>query len=402
MTTETPDREGRSAAHTEDAGAGSSTSPDPGTTRPKPRRWRRIGAAVGFLVLVGAGIAGYWYLFLKGIVSSDDARIAGVLVDVSPQIGGNITEVHVQEGDSVHADQVLFALDKTALRANLQRANALVAAAEARLQAAQAENDKALHGPRAAEIRVALAAKESADEAAQLAESEWNRAKRLNEQNIVTGADEQRARTGWNRAKLAQQEANDQVRLLRQGTRVEDIAASRARVAGAEADLTSAQAAVEQAQINLDYADVTAPFDGVVVRRWRDPGTTVAPGTPVVTLLDPSTLHVEANIEENHLGEIAVGDRVRISIDAYPDVELHGRVTTILRATNDQFSLIPSEGVSGTYIKVTQRIPVRISLERPPSGVELSPGLSVVVDVIVGSGGSDPPSEAAAAASSHE
>jgi len=103
-------------------------------------------------------------------------------------------------------------------------------------------------------------------------------------------------------------------------------------------------------------------------------------------VMDPSTLHVAANIKEKALDKIAVGDEVIISIDAYPGVRLTGRVTSILRATNSQFSLIPAEGVSGTYIKVAQRVPLRIAVEVPPD-LEVGPGLSVEVRIRVSRGG---------------
>ena len=104
------------------------------------------------------------------------------------------------------------------------------------------------------------------------------------------------------------------------------------------------------------------------------------PGQPVVSLFDPKSLRVDANIEEKYLHEIAVGDEVDIKVDAYPDLALKGRVTEILRATNSEFSLIPAEGVSGTFIKVTQRIPLRIAVVSAPD-VPLGPGLSAEVKI---------------------
>ena len=101
---------------------------------------------------------------------------------------------------------------------------------------------------------------------------------------------------------------------------------------------------------------------------------------PVVSLFDPATLRVDANIEEKYLHEVAVGDAADISVDAYPALRLHGRVTEILRAANSQFSLIPAEGVSGTFIKVTQRVPLRLAVAAP-ADLAIGPGLSVEVRI---------------------
>jgi membrane fusion protein (multidrug efflux system) len=147
---------------------------------------------------------------------------------------------------------------------------------------------------------------------------------------------------------------------------------------------------VTQARVNVDQYEVHAPFTGIVARKWREVGATVAAGTPVLTLLDPATLHVAANIDEKDLDEIRVGDPVDISVDAFPSVPLHGKIDTVLRATNSRFGLVPAEGVSGTFIKVAQRMPLRIALDPPPKGLELSPGLSVEVRILVDRRGPTP------------
>jgi len=137
---------------------------------------------------------------------------------------------------------------------------------------------------------------------------------------------------------------------------------------------------VKQASVSLELADVVAPFDGVVVQRWYDPGSSIPAGQPVITLMNPATLHVSANLDENDLHEVAIGDSVDISVDAFPNLHLTGHVQKILRATNSQFSLIPSQGVSGTFIKVAQRVGIRIALDNGPDE-PLGPGMSVEVRI---------------------
>jgi membrane fusion protein (multidrug efflux system) len=110
----------------------------------------------------------------------------------------------------------------------------------------------------------------------------------------------------------------------------------------------------------------------------------------VLTLLDPATLRVAANIEEKDLARVRVGDWVDVSVDAFPNAPLHGKIETVLRATNSRFGLVPAEGVSGTFIKVAQRMPLRIALDPPPKGLKLSPGLSVEVRILVDHRGPTP------------
>ncbi len=172
--------------------------------------------------------------------------------------------------------------------------------------------------------------------------------------------------------------------MLREGSRVEDIAAAKADLELAKSRVVEATAAVEDARADLAHCFVKAPFDGWVVRRWLDPGAITPPGQPVVTVFDPSTLRVDANIEEKYLHQVHIGDEADITVDAFPQLKLKGRVTEILRATNSQFSLIPAEGVSGTFIKVTQRVPLRIAVSAPAE-LPLGPGLSVAVKIRVGS-----------------
>ncbi len=308
--------------------------------------------------------AGYWYFFMRGIVFSDDARFDGQLVDLAPAISGLLTEVRAAEGDKVTKGETLFVLDKSMLSAAL----------------AQAQYDKAVHGPRPEEVKVARAEMAKLAASLRLAAADLARSRSLYEKKNLPKSDLDQAQTKWETAKFAFEESFGQLRLLLEGTRPEDIAAAKANLELAQARLAGAVAATRRAKANLGYAEGKAPFDGMVVRRWLDPGAMATAAQPVLTVFDPRTLRVAANIDEKDLGHIAVGERVDISIDAYPGVHLTGRVKEILRATNSQFGLIPAEGSGGTFIKVSQRVPVRINLDHLPE-LLLGPGLSVEVRI---------------------
>jgi len=344
------------------------------------RGGRRILLVIFFLILLAAGATVYWHLFLRGIVFSDDARLDGDLLDLSPKISGTLTHVFVNEGDYVDKGKSVFLLDKRALEAALAESMAQLDSAKAKLAVAQAEYQKGLNGPRPQEIRIAEEAEKRAELEWRHARREWERVKDMKDGQIMTESARAKLRMIYETAEHTYGEAKTRLALLREGTRKEDLAVAQANVQLRKADLAAAEAAVRQAQVNLDHTEVHAPFAGVVVRRWRNPGEIVPEGRPIVTILDPNSLHVAANVEEKYLSRISVGDSVDISVDAYPNLTLTGRLEKILRATNSQFGLIPSDGASGTFIKVAQRVPVRIRVESHPD-LPLGPGLSVEIRI---------------------
>lgn len=348
-----------------------------------PRRGRRrIALAVLLLFSLGAIAGGYWYFFLRGVVFTDDARLSGQLLDLAPQIGGQLATVNFDTGQAVRQGQVVFALDKESFEEAARRAETAVVASRAALQMAQAQHLKGVHGPRAEEISIAETNFENAQEQERLATAEWDRIKNLARGMVVSESARDKAETAWQSARQAKAVAQKQLQLLKEGTRAEDLATAKANVDLQQAQLGTAEAALNQARINLEYTEVHAPFDGIVVRRWLDPGAILSAGRPVLTLLNPATLHVDANIEEKNLFRVAVGDAAEVSIDAYPNLTLKGRLSKILRATNSQFSLIPSEAASGTFIKVAQRVPIEVELISLPKDLPIGPGLSVEVRIL--------------------
>lgn len=340
----------------------------------------RITIAISFLLIIALAMAGYWFYFMRGIVFSDDARFDGDLLDIAPRINGILTEVRVAKGDRVKVGQVLFVLDKKDLAEALCRAEAEAAFARADLQMAEVKYVKTINGSRPEEIRMAQANEKKAAAALELATDEYQRFKALYAQNVIPTSKIDRAKAEYEASRRAHEEAVNHLDLLKNGARQEDVDAAKANAEMKKARLAVAEAGVRQARINLNYSEIIAPCDGVVVQKWASPGVIVPMGKPVLTIFNPSTLHITANIEEKNLGKIAVGNPVDISVDAYPALKLKGRVEKIMSTANSEFSLIPAEGISGTYIKVAQRVPVRIAADIP-ADINIGPGLSVEVSI---------------------
>ncbi len=363
---------------------------------PRRRKVRRIITGLVVLVILAVASLGYWMLFVRGKVTTDDARFSGRMVDVSPQVPGQIEKILVKEGDRVKKGQLLFTLDKSSLEAHVAEAKAAVATASVGVDLARDQMEKAVHGPRKAEIAASRATEQRLAAQLDLAKSNWERSQNLFSQNASTKAVLDRSRAEYDSAKASHQQALQGLRLLEQGTRSEDIDAAHTAVKIAEAKVEQARASLDAALVAVGHASVAAPFDGVVVRRWLEPGSATAPGRSVLTVFDPSTLRVDANIEEKNLHDVKVGDKVDIDVDAYPDLHLEGEVSQILQATNSEFSLIPAEGVSGTFIKVAQRIPLRVKLLNPPKDLLVGPGLSVELTIHIGSAAASKPTAAMA------
>ena len=350
------------------------------------RRGKNILVGLGVLALIAVGCAGYWYFFMRGIVYTDDARFAGHLVDLAPEINGRLSAVLVREGMPAKRGQDMFLLDPATPQTALMQAEALLKSAQAGLAAAEARQDKAVNGSRPEEIRAGEATVKRLENETALAKLELDRLEELRKQNAVAQDRLDRARTTYESARQQGENAAQNLALLREGSRKEDIAAAQADVELARSKAAEATAAMDKAQQDLERCRVKSPFDGWVVRRWLDPGAMLAPGQPVISLFDPATLRVDANIEEKYLEDIAIGDEADIAVDAYPDLKIKGRVTDILRAANSKFSMIPSEGVAGTFIKVTQRVPLRIEV-KVPADLPIGPGLSVEVKIRCGTAG---------------
>jgi membrane fusion protein (multidrug efflux system) len=160
------------------------------------------------------------------------------------------------------------------------------------------------------------------------------------------------------------------------------VAAIRARAASAQARVKQAEAAVKQAQLNLEYTSVKAPVKGIVSKKSIEPGQVVQPGQPLMTVIPLDRIWITANFKETQLAEMRSGQRVKVKVDAYGGQEFNGKIDSIAAATGARFSLLPPDNASGNFVKVVQRVPVKIVLdEGQDQGRVLRPGMSVTPTV---------------------
>lgn len=345
--------------------AGTATSlPPPGSMEPR-RPWGRwaLMLAVPLALVAGAGI--YWQS-LQGKVSTDNAYIKQDMISVSAEVGGAITEVMVADGSEVKAGQLLFRIDPEPFRLQIAEANAAIAGAQANVIALR--SDANLTGTDIAAARSDVA----------FAEARFERVKALRDRGFSTKAD-------YEAAEQAVVQARERVALAEDRQRE-----ARARLAtgpavpGVNPQVAAAEARRANAQLSLRRTEVRSPADGRIAQADRlQTGQQVVPNLPVLTLVRDGSTYVEANFKETDLDQMAVGQRAEIRFDAYPDLVLKGRVATIGAGTGAEFSVLPAQNATGNWVKVTQRVPVRIAIEGT-SPRRLIAGLSTEVTVFTG------------------
>jgi membrane fusion protein (multidrug efflux system) len=383
---------------------------------PSRRRPLLVVAAVG--ALVGLGVLGY-SIVTAGRETTDDAFVEADIVTVQAEVGGRVTEVLAHDDQPVAAGDILVKLDARELeakvaasRAELSIAEAEVRAAEAQSQIAEASANGGLDTARAvvtgsaigvksaqAQIETARAMVEHARVDAQKTALDLARSVELLNHRSVSQEEVDHARLAdtATRSALAQAEANLHVaeqaanaaqsrvaeakgKLLASTPVGAQVDAVRAAVELARARVEAARAALDQAELQLSHSIVRAPAPGMIAQVAAKPGELINEGQPIAEII-PSEMYVVANYKETQLAAIAPGKHVDISLDAYPGRHLQGTVTSLSGATGARFSLLPPDNASGNFVKVVQRIPIRIAITDVPADIPLRAGLSAEVTI---------------------
>jgi membrane fusion protein (multidrug efflux system) len=377
-----------------------------------------IKIAIFLLVLVGAGIAGYrlWNYF-DSYETTDDAEVDGDIYAVTSRIAGTIKAVYVEDNQAVKAGQLLVELDprdyEVALeqtKAALNESRSLVAVARPNvpITSVSTQTTLATSVTDIAQTRAALAGAQRDYESAVAdirkaeadnvkAQADLSRYKQLVAKDEISKQQYDQAEAAANSAaadvdaKRATAEASarnieeQQARLEQSQTRQieaernrpQQIAIQNATVENRQASALHQQTLVDQAVLNLSYTKIFAPIDGVIGKKNAEPGQQVAPGQQLMADVPLTNIWVTANFKETQLKKMRPGQRATIHVDSY-DKDYQGSVESIAGATGARFSLLPPENATGNYVKVVQRVPVRIRIkEGEDPNHELRPGMSV-------------------------
>ncbi len=339
------------------------TAPVPPPKNGKRRRALLTIAAVAFVALSAWGL---WYLTIgRWHVDTDDAYVQGNVVGITPQVGGTVVAIHAEDGMRVEAGQVLVELDPADARVALEQAKANLASTVRQVRGLYAAVDAGQADLRARQTAVARARADVARRAG------------LVESGAVSREELAHARNELATAQAALAAAH------------EDLARNRALVdATTVSDQPQVQAAAAQvraAYLALQRARIVAPVSGFVAQRRVQLGERVQPGTALMTVIPLDQVWVEANFKETQLEKMRLGQPVTLTSDVYGDaVEYHGKLASLGLGTGSAFSLLPAQNASGNWIKIVQRVPVRIELDGEQLAAHpLRLGMSMSVDVSV-------------------
>jgi membrane fusion protein (multidrug efflux system) len=313
--------------------------------KPSPfsKTWVKIAIIVAVVVLLVVALV--WWLIARQYQDTDDAFVDTHIVHISPQIAGQILSIHVSDNQRIRAGQPLVEIDARNQEASLEQAMAQRLQATTQVVQAQAQTRAA---------------------AAQLTNTSRDLQRYRNLQAAAPQA-------------VAQQQVDQAVTAQRNAQAQADQAA--AQVSTAQAQIKVLDAQIATAQLQLSYAHIVAPVTGHVAQRNVAPGNYVSPGQELMALV-PDRLWVTANFKETQLALMRVGQPVTVTVDSCGK-QIDGHVDSIQRGAGQAFGILPPENATGNYVKVVQRVPVKIVLDRIPQGCILGPGMSVEPSVKV-------------------
>jgi membrane fusion protein (multidrug efflux system) len=388
---------------------------------PSRRNSRKV--VVGTVILLIAAICGGWYLYARGVEDTDDAQVDGHLVPVASRVEGTIQAIAVDDNQTVTAGATLVQLDPRDYQVALDQAQAQYDQAAAQLAASDPnvpmtrianESDLASEsaGITGAEAAVEAARHDLAGSIAKLKESQavderaqanFQRYKTLLDKNEVSRADYDQYKASAmaqvqtvaaSQAAVESAERNvaqRQAQLDQQKTKLQEsrnsaplrLAIREADIKGQKANAEAAQAAFEKAKLNLGYASIVAPVSGVVTQRSAEPGGRVSSGQQLLMIVQTDDLWVTANFKETQLERMHAGQRVKVHVDAMHR-DFAGTVESMPAITGSRTSILPPENATGNYVKVIQRMPVRIRFNPGQKELDkLRPGMSVEPKVYV-------------------
>ena len=348
------------------------SNPDP-APQPKSGKAKRILGIMALVVLAVVAYEGWhWFSYGRFHQETDDAYLAADMVMLQARDTGYIAEILVAPNAPVAKDQVIARIDPQDYELALETAANALSSAESATRQIEAQ----IIAGRAAieQAEAALTAAEATNDGAQKA---YRRARELKTTSVGTQA-------ALDQAEASAKSAAAQVAsaTAAQAQAEAQLAVLNAQADSARLQVRAARTGLRQAQRDLDFTQIRAPFDGILTQRQIEVGSFVGSGSRIGTLVPVANLHVEANLKETQIAGIRPGASVRIRVDAWPDTVLHGSVDSLTAGTGQVFSLLPASNATGNFTKVVQRVPVRIRIDdKDRARLPLRPGMSVLVEI---------------------
>lgn len=362
--------------------------PEPDDKPKRPSLFKRPRfIIVGSVLLFIITIVGLIYLqHAESYESTDDAFIDTHTVTIAPQVAGQVMQVAVDDNQLVKAGDLLVQIDPSTFNARLAQAQSVLALNEAKLQVAQLDLTNAhsqLVSTQAVEAQTSAQAT-AVEAEAKRADADVARGRELRTNNVISPAELDRlvatARSANANFEAARKQVTAQQARVSEATN--QVASARAQIAAAQAQIQQAQADIRTAQLNVAHSTILAPVAGRVTKKATEHGAYVAIGQSMMAIV-PDQLWVSANFKETQLRYMRPGQSVHIKIDAFPKTNYAGHVDSIQAGSGSFFSLLPPENAVGNYVKVVQRVPVKIVFDSLDPVQLLGPGMSVVPSVNV-------------------
>ncbi|MEZ4802099.1 MAG: HlyD family secretion protein [Gelidibacter sp.] len=355
---------------------------------PKKKTNKKFIIIIAALVLVGGSYGIYKYLHSLAHEETDDAQIQANMNPIIPHVGGYIEKVYVSDNQNVKKGDTLFVIENQDYLVKVEQAEANLAAAESGVVVSKANSGSYQANTAVASQQIVSATGNIETAKTQLwrATQDFKRYENLYQNHSITAQQ-------YEKALAAKLEAEQQVHILesqqktaqnQRNAAAQQASSSEKQVSVAEANVKSAKAQLDAAKLNLSYTVVTAPIDGQLSNVSIQKGQFVQPGQSLFYLVNTQEKWVIANFKETQLEKMELGQKVTIKVDAYPDIDFEGTVTTFSPATGARFSLLPPDNATGNFVKTIQRLPVKIDFTKDNNSEKLQKlrsGMNVTVDV---------------------
>lgn len=329
---------------------------------------------LGIVLVIGAIIGVREYIYFSKHIDTDDAQIDADISPVISRVGGYVDSIYFEENTHVDANSVVVKLDDRDYKVKLEQALVGIKSAEANVSVSES-----MVGSTSANLGTALANVESAKAKAINAEKDFNRYQNLIKDGSITQQQFDQAQAEKTSADAQLKAAQTQYEAVKK-----QVYTSQSQVTASATGIDQRNADVDFAKLQLSYTNITAPASGIASKKNIQVGQLVQPGQALFSIVNDKSLYVTANFKETQLEKLEEGQLVDVVVDAFPDVPLTGHIYNFSPATGAKFSLLPPDNATGNFVKVIQRVPVKVKLEDNKVLEKLRPGMSVKVSVHIG------------------